>query len=100
MLTMTGMRGYVIWGPGYVQIWNESYSRICGEKHPDALGDDYRECWASAWPAIGAAFETACGGETAFLENQPMFLDRNGYLEETCFTFSLSPGCGVIYSWL
>ena len=81
----------VIWGPGYVQIWNEAYSRVCGEKHPGMLGSDYRECWASAWPAIGAAFDAACAGETAFLENQPMFLDRNGYLEETWFTFSLSP---------
>jgi signal transduction histidine kinase len=81
----------LIWGPGYVQIWNEAYSHICGEKHPGMLGSDYRECWASAWPAIGAAFDTACAGETAFLENQPMFLDRNGYLEETWFTFSLSP---------
>jgi PAS domain S-box-containing protein len=81
----------VIWGPRYEQIWNEGYSRICGEKHPVALGSDYRECWASAWPAIGGAFDAACAGETAYLENQPMFLDRNGYLEETWFTFSLSP---------
>jgi signal transduction histidine kinase len=81
----------VIWGPGYVQIWNEAYSRVCGEKHPGMLGSDYRECWASAWPAIGTVFDTACAGKTAFLENQPMFLDRNGYLEETWFTFSLSP---------
>jgi signal transduction histidine kinase len=79
------------WGPGFVQIWNEGYSRVCGDKHPGELGSDYRECWASAWPAIGEAFETARAGETAYLENQPMFLDRNGYLEETCFTFSLSP---------
>jgi signal transduction histidine kinase len=79
------------WGPGYVQIWNEGYSRVCGDKHPGELGSDYRECWASAWPAIGEAFETACAGATAYLENQPMFLDRHGYLEETCFTFSLSP---------
>jgi signal transduction histidine kinase len=81
----------VIWGPGAVQIWNEAYSRVCGEKHPRELGSDYRVCWESAWPAIGGAFETARAGETAFLENQPMFLDRNGYLEETWFTFSLSP---------
>ena len=81
----------VIWGPGAVQIWNEAYSRVCGEKHPREFASDYRECWASAWPAIGGAFETARNGETAFLENQPMFLDRNGYLEETWFTFSLSP---------
>jgi signal transduction histidine kinase len=81
----------VIWGPGAVQLWNEAYSVICGDKHPALLGSDYRECWASAWPAIGGAFDAARAGETAFLENQPMFLDRNGYLEETWFTFSLSP---------
>jgi hypothetical protein len=81
----------VIWGPGAVQIWNESYARICGDKHPREFGSDYRVCWASAWPAIGGAFETARAGDAAFLENQPMFLDRKGYLEETWFTFSLSP---------
>jgi len=81
----------VVWGPACVQIWNEGYSGVCGDKHPVDFGSDYRECWASAWPAIGDAFETARAGETAYLENQPMFLDRNGYLEETWFTFSLSP---------
>jgi signal transduction histidine kinase/CheY-like chemotaxis protein len=57
------------WGPGYVQIWNEGYSRVSGDKHPGELGSDYRECWASAWPAIGGAFETACAGETAYLRD-------------------------------
>ena len=81
----------LIWGDGAVQIWNEAYSGVCGEKHPAMFGSDYRECWASAWPAIGGAFDSARAGRTAFLENQPMFLDRNGFLEETWFTFSLSP---------
>src|SRR5207244_13632525 len=27
----------------------------------------------------------------SYLENQRLFLDRNGYLEETFFTFSFSP---------
>jgi CheY-like chemotaxis protein len=45
----------------------------------------------SAWPVIGEAFERALAGETSYLENQRMFLDRNGYLEETFFTFSFSP---------
>jgi signal transduction histidine kinase len=55
------------------------------------MGQDFRECWASPWPVIGEAFERAAAGETSFLENQRMFLDRNGYLEETFFTFSFSP---------
>jgi CheY-like chemotaxis protein len=81
----------VIWGPGAVQIWNDAYSRVFGEKHPREFGSDYRVCWASAWPAIGDAFEAARAGRTVYLENQPMFLDRMGHLEETWFTFSLSP---------
>ena len=79
------------WGPQHVQIYNDGYWPICGGKHPNSMGQDFSECWASAWPAIGAAFERALSGETSYLENQRMFLDRNGYLEETFFTFSFSP---------
>jgi PAS domain S-box-containing protein len=79
------------WGPGHVQIYNDGYWPICGEKHPHSLGQDFRECWGSAWPVIGEAFERGLQGETSFLESQRMFLDRNGYLEETFFTFSFSP---------
>ncbi|USX17634.1 ATP-binding protein [Oxalobacteraceae bacterium OTU3REALA1] len=81
----------IIWGPEHVQIYNDGYRIVCGDKHPFSLGMDYRECWKSAWPAIGLPFERAVAGETSFLENQRMFLQRNGYLEETFFTFSLSP---------
>ena len=54
------------------------------------MGQDYKECWLSAWPVIGKAFEEASAGQTRFLENQRMFLDRYGYLEETFFTFSFN----------
>ena len=79
------------WGPHHVQIYNDGYWPICGEKHPHSMGLSFRECWASAWPAVGESFERALEGETSYLENQRMFLDRNGYLEETFFTFSFSP---------
>ncbi|HEY1657506.1 MAG TPA: hypothetical protein VGG14_04120, partial [Candidatus Sulfotelmatobacter sp.] len=79
------------WGPKHVQIYNDGYWPICGEKHPHAMGQDFSECWASAWPVIGEAFASALAGQTSFLENQRLFLDRNGYLEETFFTFSFSP---------
>lgn len=81
----------IIWGPEHTQIYNDGYRIVCGDKHPFSLGMDYRECWKSAWPAIGQPFERAVAGQTSFLENQRMFLQRNGYLEETFFTFSLSP---------
>nr|MBA2321892.1 response regulator [Deltaproteobacteria bacterium] len=81
----------IAWGPGHVQIYNDGYWPICGSKHPSSMGQDYTECWASAWPVIGGAFSRALAGEPAFLENQRMFLDRKGFLEETFFTFSFSP---------
>ena len=81
----------IIWGPEHTQIYNDGYRTLCGDKHPDALGMDYRECWSSAWSALDEPFHRALGGDTSFLENQRMFLFRNGYLEETFFTFSLSP---------
>jgi PAS domain S-box-containing protein len=81
----------IAWGPERVQIYNDGYWPICGAKHPHSMGQDFKECWFSAWPVIGEAFERAQRGETSYLENQRMFLDRNGYLEETFFTFSFSP---------
>jgi PAS domain S-box-containing protein len=81
----------IAWGPRRVQIYNDGYWPICGAKHPHSMGQDFKECWLSAWPAVGEAFEHAQLGQTSFLENQRMFLDRNGYLEETFFTFSFSP---------
>ncbi|HEY4069422.1 MAG TPA: response regulator [Burkholderiaceae bacterium] len=81
----------IIWGPEHIQIYNDGYRVVCGEAHPRALGEGYHVTWASAWPVIGEPFERARAGTTSFLENQRMFLMRNGYLEETFFTFSLSP---------
>lgn len=79
------------WGPQHIQIYNDGYWPICGDKHPTAMGQDFSECWASAFPVIGDAFRSALAGSAAFLEDQRMFLDRLGYLEETFFTFSFSP---------
>jgi PAS domain S-box-containing protein len=81
----------IAWGPERVQIYNDGYWPLTGDKHPTSMGQDYKECWYSAWPVLGEAFEQASAGQTRFLENQRMFLDRFGYLEETFFTFSFSP---------
>lgn len=81
----------IIWGPEHTQIYNDAYRIACGDKHPGALGADYRECWEWAWPVIGKRFERALKGETSFLENQRMFIFRNDRLEEAFFSFSLSP---------
>lgn len=81
----------VIWGPGHVQLYNDAYRVICGDKHPRSMGQNFAECWQEAWPVIGEAHDSALAGDTAFLETQRIFLQRHGYLEECFFTFSFSP---------
>jgi PAS domain S-box-containing protein len=81
-----------IWGPERVQFYNDGYWPICAAKHPRSMGQDYKECWSSAWPVVGPGFERcAATGETTFVTDTRMFLDRNGFLEETFFTYSYSP---------
>ena len=81
----------VIWGPGLVQLYNDAYRVICGDKHPHSLGQNFSECWKEAWPVIGEAHDSALSGDKAFLEVQQIFLERHGYVEECFFTFSFSP---------
>ncbi|HEU4537841.1 MAG TPA: HAMP domain-containing sensor histidine kinase, partial [Polyangiaceae bacterium] len=81
----------IAWGPERVQLYNDSYRPICGEKHPASMGQPFNECWASALPAVGAVVDRAQAGEGSYIENLRMFLDRHGYLEEAFMTFSFSP---------
>ena len=78
------------WGKKHVQIYNDGYAAICGGKHPHSMGQEFRECWASAWPEIGEFFDRALLGESSYIQNQRTFLDRYGFLEETFFSFSFS----------
>ena len=81
----------VIWGPGLVQLYNDAYRVLCGDKHPRSMGQNFPECWKEAWPVIGVAHDAAWAGDKAILETQPIFLERHGFLEECFFTFSFSP---------
>jgi hypothetical protein len=64
----------LVWGQGHVQIYNDGYWPICGAKHPTSMGQDFRECWASAFPVIGEAYATAWSGKSGYLEKMRMFL--------------------------
>lgn len=81
----------IAWGAERVQLYNDAFASFCGAKHPSALGQDLRECWQSAWPVLESFFDQARQGESSYLEDSCLFLDRAGALEETFATFSFSP---------
>lgn len=81
----------ITWGPDHVQIYNDTYRPICGDLHPQSMGQRFKDCWATALPVVGEVFDRAWSGTGSYIENQRMFLDRHGYLEEAFMTFSFSP---------
>ncbi|SEW42506.1 ATP-binding protein [Chitinophaga arvensicola] len=81
----------IAWGPETIQIYNDSYRPICGDKHPASMGQNFRICWETALPVVGDAFTRGQEGEGTYIKDQRMFLDRNGYLEEAFMTFSFAP---------
>ncbi|SDF44169.1 His Kinase A (phospho-acceptor) domain-containing protein [Mucilaginibacter pineti] len=81
----------IAWGPETIQIYNDSYRPICGAKHPESMGMNFRICWETALVVVGDAFTRGQQGEGTYINDQRMFLDRYGYLEEAWMTFSFAP---------
>jgi len=80
------------WGQELVQIYNEAYVPLLGDKHPVALGQPARECWAEVWAEVGPLTESVLAGKGATLSHDAfLFLRRHGYIEETYWTYSYSP---------
>jgi len=84
------------WGPEHVAIYNESYVEIAGQKHPSLMGKRYSEAWAEIWPEIEPVFQKAFEtGQSVMKEENQLFLNRHGFLEETFFSWSIVPIVGA-----
>ncbi len=82
---------FVAWGAELTFLYNDAYAEILGAKHPAALGRRFRDIWSEIWPDILPLIERALGGEATWSDDLPLVMARNGYMEETYFTFSYSP---------
>src|SRR4051794_27816512 len=83
---------WIGWGPELIYLYNDPYKSIIGGKHPWALGKPTSTVWQEIWVDIGPMLATAMGGiEGTYVEEQLLVMERNGYPEETYYTFSYSP---------
>lgn len=93
MVQRSQLPSSVCMGTELVQIYNgaRALARVLGDKHPNAWGQPMRTCWAEAWPQLGPLVEEVVSGGGAFtVDEQLLFLQRHGYLEETYWTMSLT----------
>jgi signal transduction histidine kinase len=83
---------FVWWGEEMITIYNDAYRIIAGEKHPQALGRPGMEVWPEIWDVVGPLAQLVMKeGRSNWAEDQLLFINRRGYVEESYFTFSYSP---------
>lgn len=80
----------LFWGADLIAIYNDGYREILGDK-PDALGQPFRVTWQEVWEQLRPIAQRALQGESTFIEDFPVHIDRHGFLEEAFFTFCYSP---------
>src|ERR1700678_3386496 len=84
---------FIWWGPQLIQFYNDAYRQTMGpERHPSALGQRGRQCWAEIWPIIGPQIELVMSGEGAtWHEDQLVPVTRHGRREDVWWTYSFGP---------
>src|SRR5205809_704099 len=80
------------WGPEIVQFYNDGYRPFLGTKHPRSMGQRGDECWAEIWNVCGPLYRhVMTTGDSTWSADLQLLMERDGYLEETYFTFAYSP---------
>ncbi|HEU4648133.1 MAG TPA: ATP-binding protein [Gemmatimonadales bacterium] len=83
---------FVWWGDQLINIYNDAYRSILGGKHPWALGKPASVVWREIWDQVGPRAAAALSqDEGTYDEALLLIMERNGYPEETYYTFSYSP---------
>ncbi len=85
----------IYWGEELRLLYNDAWSHIPGERHPDALGRPAVEVWHDIWHLIGPQFEqVARAGKSISLTGQLLPMQRGGVTVETYWDYSFAPLVG------
>ncbi len=83
---------FIWWGRQMTNLYNDAYIPMLGKRHPEALGRPAPLIWYDIWEAIRPLVEPVLDeGRACWQEERQLVMERNGYPEETYFTFSYSP---------
>jgi signal transduction histidine kinase len=83
---------FVWWGNDLINLYNDPYKAILGGKHPEVLAQPARVVWKEIWDQVGPRAAIAMDtNEGTYDEALLLIMERNGYPEETYYTFSYSP---------
>jgi len=82
---------FVFWGPELGFVYNTPYVEFLRDRHPAALGRPLRDVWPELWAQVAPLAGRALAGESVYIEDMPLVMQRDGHADQTWFTFSYSP---------
>ncbi|HYC86788.1 MAG TPA: ATP-binding protein [Chryseosolibacter sp.] len=86
---------WIGWGEELIKLYNDPYKDIVKGKHPWALGKPASIVWKDIWKDIEPMLQKVMKqNEGTYVEEQLLIMERNGYPEETYYTFSYTPVAG------
>lgn len=86
-----GFPACVFWGPGHILLYNDAWSELLGDRHPQALGRSARE----NWPELCVWLDrTLREGEVSHLAHTPPPARQPGIADARRFDLEFSPILG------
>lgn len=83
---------WIAWGTNLTYLYNDAYRAILGGKHPEMLGQPTSVVWREIWDEVEPRTASVMlRNEATYDESLLLIMERNGYPEETYYTFSYSP---------
>jgi PAS domain S-box-containing protein len=82
---------FLAWGPELLCFYNDAYIPILGYRQSNALGQPFREVWASIWEEIEPLVRATLSGESQTLTDVMLDLSREGRPEQSWWSFTYSP---------
>jgi PAS domain S-box-containing protein len=81
------------WGKDLRQIYNDAYApRLESGESVFPLGEPAADYWKEGWPAVGPQVELVLAGHPSkSYKDFLIHINRNGLVEETYWTYSLTP---------
>jgi len=81
---------FLVWGPRQWMFYNDTYAEILGGHHP-ALVQAFPEVWREIRDDVAPIMARAYAGESIYMDDIELMMQRHGHAEETHFSFFYAP---------
>jgi hypothetical protein len=95
LLTEDPKPAVIYWGTEHINVYNEAYTHLIGQKHPVLQGQDPHIVLGQDWAKFDAILkEVQQTGKSHISDGQMLLYTRHGYLEETYYSRKFLPLLG------